>query len=133
AESADESSDEGSVLWCTEELENNVKETLQLLMNAKEKKVVAKHKKKITDFFSFTSTEEGDSIFENENSPTISESSQASEDEFNPQTDDQESVDDENFNKEYLLSDNELIKEIKNKISDNKLPAGLKWKLTAVL
>ena len=31
-ESANESSDEGSVLWCTEELENNVEETLQLLI-----------------------------------------------------------------------------------------------------
>ncbi|CAI2186025.1 2926_t:CDS:2, partial [Funneliformis geosporum] len=91
AESTDELSDEGSMLWCTEELENNVKETLQLLMNA-------------------------DSIFENENSLTISESSQASEDEFNPQTDDQESNDDEDFNKKYLLSDNELIKKLKIKL-----------------
>ncbi|CAI2194018.1 18576_t:CDS:2, partial [Funneliformis geosporum] len=98
AESTDELSDEGSMLWCTEELENNVKETLQLLMNA-------------------------DSIFENENSLTISESSQASEDEFNPQTDDQESNDDEDFNKKYLLSDNELIKKLKIKLT-NILKAG---------
>ena len=89
--------------------------------------------KKITDFFNFTSTEEADSTFENENSPIISESSQASEDELNPQTNNQESDDDKDFNKEYLLSDNELIKEIENKINDNRLPFGLKWKLTAVL
>src|SRR6266511_3283024 len=71
-ESADESSsDEGSVLWCTEELENDAEETLQLLMHgakniipskrplcylgnssqtqrrrkAEEKKIAAEHKK----------------------------------------------------------------------------------------
>ncbi|CAG8714302.1 13304_t:CDS:1, partial [Funneliformis caledonium] len=54
------------------------------------------------------------------------ESDQVSEDELNSQTDNQESDDDEDFNKEYLLSDNELIKEIENKISNNKLPASLK-------
>ncbi|CAI2192723.1 14167_t:CDS:2, partial [Funneliformis geosporum] len=73
AESADESSDKGS------EILSEPKEDAK-----PKKKVAAEHKKKITNFFSFTSTEEADSIFENKNSPTISESSQASEDEFNP-------------------------------------------------
>lgn len=151
-------SDEDSVLWCTEELDNNAEKTLQLLMHgaknvisskrplcylgnssrtqrrrkAEERKSSAEHKRKITDFFNVASIEEpveADSTSENENSPIINEPNQGFEDE-----NDQEFYwsDDENLNAKCLLSDDELIKKIENEI-ENKLSDGLKWKLTAVL
>jgi len=163
-ESTDQSSDEDedSILWCTEELDNNAEKTLQLLMHgaksitspkrplcylgnssrtqrrrkAEERKSAAEHKKKITDFFNITSTEEpseADSTSENENSPIIDDKpNQTSKEET--EDDDQEfywsDVDENNTD---LLSDDELIKKIENEINKNKLLAGLKWKLTAVL
>jgi len=163
-ESTDQSSDEDedSILWCTEELDNNAEKTLQLLMHgaksitspkrplcylgnssrtqrrrkAEERKSAAEHKKKITDFFNITSTEEpseADSTSENENSPTIDDKpNQTSKEET--EDDDQEFYwSDVDENNMDLLSDDELIKKIENEINKNKLSASLKWKLTAVL
>lgn len=151
-QSTDESSEEGSVFWCTDELEDNEEQTLKLLMHgakriipskrplcylgnsartkrrrkAQEKKIVAEHKKKITDFFNVTPIEDSESDVTSENENPL-EPGQVSEDEaIDSEEDDQWSDVDENL-------DDELVKEIENKVLENKLPAGLKWKLVAIL